>query len=313
MTRRIRVTDKQRRRLLAANADRCCVCKRNEVGFHLHHIDGDSSNTIDGNLAVLCIEDHDRHHRPKAYRSRVNHLELDAERILKYKMSWEKFVSACHVPGSPVLATVTMFGTKEEVHSTQVVYQWKDETIEHTHSFHLLEGGYEQWADDIVKEVESIGPHLIIAMIEEPQPVEHCPCCGTGFSHTTKTALLVKLTDKRWSTHSIMSIFINPEQPSLAMSLGFGEEHLYSGSLHVCQSKFLHYTCDYDEERIRLKKKPSIRTQATRMVEKIINKWSPAVLVIGTGNHDSPEIIEELNLPLCWERRAATKSQKPTR
>ncbi len=150
-------------------------------------------------------------------------------------------------------------------------------------------------------------------MIEEPQSVEHCPCCGTGFSHTTKTALLIKLTDKRWSTYSVMSIFINPEQPSLAISLGLDEEDLYSGSLHICQNQFLHYTCDHYEERIRLKKKPSIRTQATRLVEKVINEWSPAVLIIGRGDHDLPEIIEELNLPFCWERRAANKSPEPTR
>ena len=313
MTRRIRGTKRQRRRLLAASADRCCVCKRNEVNLHLHHIDGDSSNTIDRNLAVLCVEDHDRHHRQEAYGSRANHVELGAERMLKYKTSWEKFVSECHVPGSPVLATVTMFGTKDLVHSAQVVYQWEDETIEHTRSFHLLEGGYRQWAGDMVREVASIGPHLYIAMIEEPQSVEHCPCCGTGFSHTTKTALLIKLTDKRWSAYSVMSIFINPEQPSLAISLGLGEKNLYKGVLHICQDRFLHYTCDHYEERIRLKRKPSIRTQATRLVEKVIDEWSPAVLIIGTGDHDSPEIIKEINLPFCWERRAANRSPEPTR
>ena len=50
-------------------------CKRRCIGFHLHHIDGNSSNTVDENLAVLCVEDHDRHHRPNEYESRVNHLE----------------------------------------------------------------------------------------------------------------------------------------------------------------------------------------------------------------------------------------------
>ena len=269
---------------------------------------GDPLNTIDENLAVLCVEDHDRHHRQQAYEPCVNHLELDTEQVLKYKTSWESFVSACQSPGSPVLATVTMFGTEDLIHSAQVVYQWRDETIEHKHSFHLLEGGYEQWVDDLLTEVASIGPHLSIAMIEEPQSVEHCPCCGTGLSHTTKSALLLKLTDERWSTHSIMSIYINPENPSLAITLGLGEQELYYGSLHICQMKFLHYTCNHYEERFRLKKKPSIRTQATRLVEKIIEEWNPAMLFIGTGDHDSPEIIEELKLPLCWERRSANKS-----
>ena len=299
MTRRIRITDTQKRRLLAANAGRCCVCKRNKIGFHFHHIDGNPLNTVDDNLAVLCVEDHDRHHRQLAYQARVNHLDLDAEQVLKYKASWERFVSACQSPGAPVLATLTMFGTEDLIHSAQVVYQWRDETIEHKHSFHLLDGGYEQWVDDLITEVASIGPHLSIAMIEEPQSVEHCPCCGTGLSHTTKSALLVKLTDERWSTNSIMSIYVNPKNPSLSISLGIGEEHLYCGWLHLCQNKFLHYVCDHYEERIRLKRKPSVRTQATRLVKRIMEEWNPAILFIGTGDHDSPEIVEEFNLPLC--------------
>ena len=301
MTRRIRTTGDQKRRLFAANANRCCVCKRNGIGLHLHHINGDPSDTIDSNLAVLCVEDHDRHHRQAAYESRTNHLELDAEVVLECKTSWEQFVSACHRPGSAVLATVALFGNKDIIHSAQIVYQWRDEKIEHKRSFHLLDGGYERWADEMIREVMSIGPHLGIVMVDEPQPVEHCPCCGTGFSHTTKTALVVKLTDERWSAHSVMSIYINPDHPSLAVSLAFDGEHLYSGSLHLCQSQLLHYVCDYYEERIRLEKRPSVRTQATRLVEKLVEQWSPAKLFTGTGHHDSPEIVDEFVLPRCWE------------
>jgi 5-methylcytosine-specific restriction endonuclease McrA len=57
---RVDPTPKQRQRLYDANANRCCVSKRNDVGLHIHHIDEDSSNSIDENLAVLCVEDHDR-------------------------------------------------------------------------------------------------------------------------------------------------------------------------------------------------------------------------------------------------------------
>jgi hypothetical protein len=45
--RRINPNSSQRERLLMANANRCCVCKRCGVGLHLHHIDQDSSNTVD--------------------------------------------------------------------------------------------------------------------------------------------------------------------------------------------------------------------------------------------------------------------------
>jgi len=37
------------------------------------------------------------------------------------------------------------------------------------------------------------------------------------------------------------------------------------------------------------------------------------MLLIGTGDHDAPEIIEQFELPRCWERRAANKPLEPTR
>src|SRR5262245_33937369 len=112
MARRVKASEEQRCRLFAANASRCCVCKRSGIGLHLIPLNSHPSQTVDENLAVLCVEDHDRHYHPSSYRSHVNHLELGAKEILKHKASWEKFVSACQRPGSPVLATVTMFGTE---------------------------------------------------------------------------------------------------------------------------------------------------------------------------------------------------------
>lgn len=109
----------QKDRLLQANAFQCCVCKRRSVGFHLHHIDGNSSNTVDENLAVLCVEDHDRHHRPNEYESRANHLELDAKEILRLKNSWEAFVAEAKRPDPRVIAALSAFGTMELIHSLQ--------------------------------------------------------------------------------------------------------------------------------------------------------------------------------------------------
>jgi hypothetical protein len=130
-------TSTQKERLLQANAFRCCVCKRRSVGVHLHHIDGNSSNTVDENLAVLCVEDHDRHHRPDEYESRANHLELDANEILRLKNSWEAFVVEANRPDPRVIATLSAYGTEEVIHSLQLVMQWPDERIEYKRSFHL--------------------------------------------------------------------------------------------------------------------------------------------------------------------------------
>ena len=76
-------------------------------------------------------------------------------------------------------------------------------------------------------------------------------------------------------------------------------------SLHICQSEFLHYMCDHYEERPRLSKKPSIRTQAAGLIERVVNEWNPAMLLIGMGDRNAPEIIEQLKVPRYWERRAA--------
>ncbi len=56
---RVQVSKPLRDMLLRKNARACCVCKARNVGLNFHHIDGDSSNTTEASLAVLCVRDHD--------------------------------------------------------------------------------------------------------------------------------------------------------------------------------------------------------------------------------------------------------------
>ena len=97
---RVAVPAKMARKLYELNANSCCVCKRTGVGLNLHHIDGDSSNTTEENLAVICVKDHDAHHRPNKYTA-LNHMDLSAERLHAYKTEWEEFVFLCR-KGTPV-------------------------------------------------------------------------------------------------------------------------------------------------------------------------------------------------------------------
>jgi hypothetical protein len=85
----------------------------------------------------------------------------------------------------------------------------------------------------MISEVQSIGEKVKLILVNEPLPVEYCPCCGKGFSNTVKEAVSFKATDPDWDKHSVMSVFINPENPSLALSLGVPDKHLYSVSLHL--------------------------------------------------------------------------------
>ena len=211
---RVDPTPAQRRRLLNANAHHCCVCKRRRIGFNFHHIDGNPSNTVDENLAVLCVEEHDVHHRPSEYKAR--HCDLRADEILHFKNSWEAFVSEAGKPHPSVIATLSCYGNVELIHSLQLVLQWPDERIEYARSFHLLDGDLDRLTDEVHEELASISPNIKMAVISQPLPVEHCPC-GTGFSRTIKPAVVARLTDPAWATESSCKIYINPAQASLAL------------------------------------------------------------------------------------------------
>jgi hypothetical protein len=304
---RINPTPPQKQRLLEANAFCCCVCKRSSIGFNFHHIDGDSSNTVDQNLAVLCVEDHDVHHRPSEYEARSNHLELDAKEILCLKNSWEAFVTEAKKPNPGVIATLSCYGTEKLVHSLQLVLQWPDERIEYKRSYHLLDGDLDRLTDDVFKELASISPGIKMAIIDNPLPVEHCPCCGAGFSRTMKPAVVARLTDPAWLTESSCCIYINPTQPSLSLVFVLREQQLLSGSLHLCQGKYLHYYSEGVDDRVSVKPKPGIRAQATQIVKHVLEEWAPAKILIGTGNPDAPRIISDLELPKVWEKKTANQ------
>lgn len=298
-----------RKQVLEANAERCCVCKRAGVGLHLHHIDGDSSNTIFENLAVLCVQDHDHHHRPSAYPS-VSHLDLSSDQLLRYKQSWEAFVYESKKDNPSVAAIISVFGDCNAIHSAKIIFQWSDERIEFERTYHLLDGDFDFWTNEMIREVQELGKNIKLILINAPLPVEYCECCGKSLSKTLVEGQMLKYTSPEWENQSIVSIFINPINPSLAVSIALKDKHIYSGSLHLCQGIYLHYRCDYYDERVKVRRKPSIRTQATRIVQKVISEWNPAHILIGTGDHDTPTIIDDFTLPIAWESRPDTKSRK---
>jgi hypothetical protein len=270
------------------------------VGFNLHHIDGNNSNTIDENLALLCVEDHDVHHRQIKY---PKHIELGPEKIKELKISWESFVKESQ-KGSPItIAVISLYGTMDSIHSAKIIFQWPNEKIEFERSFHLLQGPPDKWIDEMLEEVKSIGDNLAISLIDEVFPIEYCPCCSGSLSNTLKEGVVLRETSSEWKTDSIASIYINPITPSLAINISLGAKAVFSASLHLCQNSKLHLHCEYFDESVPIKRNPSIRTQATTIIDKLLKEWRPARILIGTGNPDRPELIEELRLPRVWEMR----------
>jgi len=110
-----------------------------------------------------------------------------------------------------------------------------------------------------------------------------------------------KITAPDWDQKSAASIYVNPSQPSIAVVIFYGNDQLIFSSLHKC-GKYLHFACDNIAERAPIKRKPSIRTQATSIVTKVLKDWAPGHLLIGTGDHDNPKFISKLNLPKVWEK-----------
>jgi hypothetical protein len=303
MAKRIDPSLAQRGRLIAANAEVCCVCKTRGIGLHLHHIDGDHSNTVDTNLAVLCVKDHDNHHRPSAY-SGVNHIELGADRIRELKTSWEAFVIEARKPQTTILSVLSLYGSVKTIHSMKLAFQWADGRIEFERLYHLHLGPPTSWIDLALEELAWLGKSIKLVMINRPLEVEHCPCCLSGMSLFLNEEQALKFTSEQWKLSSIMTVYINPTRPSLAISVFLETRQLYQGHLHRCGGGTLHYVGDGHEERTILRRLESVRSQASRIVQKVEKSWNTASIIYGTRNPDRPEIIPSLRLPTCWERRS---------
>lgn len=81
----------------------------------------------------------------------------------------------------------------------------------------------------------------------------------------------------------------------------FRNDIVVQSSLHLCQGKFLHFHNDWIDDRVPVKPKPSVRTQASQIINHFLDEWDPAIVRVGTGGPDDPELIADLLLPGCWE------------
>lgn len=90
-----RVRDDQvKLRVLLKNKRTCCVCHVSERAVQLHHIDGDNSNTVDANLAVLCRTHHDQATAGLQMGQVGLGVKLTPAEVCAHKATWETAVSA---------------------------------------------------------------------------------------------------------------------------------------------------------------------------------------------------------------------------
>jgi hypothetical protein len=293
------LTSKKKEQLLSMNARVCCICRKRGQGINFHHIDGTPSNNDLTNVAVLCVKDHDAHHRPETY-AESNHLDLGAEKIMNAKVEWETFVKEARKENPRVLAVINVYGTEKRIDSMRLILQTNDSKIIFERIYHLHKGPPESWIDMALDEVCWIAPKAPITVISKPLSIEYCSSCNNSLSNIVDRNFATMMTASDWSEKSICSIYINPLRASLAILISYEHDNLFMASLHKCGT-FLHFHCDKYDKRIPIKKSPGVRTQATRLVHKVLKEWHPARIFIGTGDEDKPELIQTFSLPLHWE------------
>jgi hypothetical protein len=298
---RIQIPPAIKRNVLAKGLCVCCVCKERGIGINFHHIDGNPANNVEDNVAILCLKEHDQHHRPNAY-DRAKHLELGEEKIKEFKREWELTVAECQSENPKVIAVVNMYGKIDNIHSIRFLLQNIESKIIYQRIYHLLTGKPDQWLDNISEEVAWLGKNVKLAPINSPLEIEYCPCCSESLANVLDENVMVHLTANDWKEKSIGAIYINPTNPSIALTISYYDELIFSAHLHK-HNGYLHFNSDNFEERTPIKKNPSIRTQATEIIKHVLKTWELENILVGTGDPDTPTLIKDFNLPSIWEKR----------
>ena len=296
---RIAVPDKMAKKLYELNANSCCVCKRTGVGLNLHHIDGDNSNTTEGNLAVICVNKHDAHHRPDRYPS-LNHMDLSAERILRYKIEWEEFVEECKKDEPKVLATINAYGTYENIVGMKIIFQWLDGKIVFERSYQQLDGDLDYWTDKAIEEVLRFGKNVKIILIDEPLKIGYCPNDKVSLSRTLDEPAARKLIANDWKENAVATVYTNPKQASLTIVIFYNNEELMHMSIHRCGNRIKYI--DYRGVKSAKVRPLRVRKQVNAYVKQLLEKWDIENVFYGTGNPDKPRLTKGCELPLCWEK-----------
>lgn len=297
---RVPVSSKMERRLFEKNAYSCCVCKRTGIGLNLHHIDGDNSNTTDENLAVLCVNEHDAHHRPSKYPS-LNHLDLSADSLRSYKKEWEAFVQECKKDEPQVLATINAFGDNENIVGMKIVFQWLDGHIVFERCYQQLDGDIEFWIDSALEEVSRLGSNIKVALINKPLPIEFCPDDKSSLSRTVDGPAARKVTANDWKEKSIATVYANPGRASLAIAIFYGNELIMQMHIHRCGNSIV-YT-DYKGAKNFKARVINARKQVMILVQQLLEEWDVGMVFYGTGNPDNPTLTKNCILPKCWNRK----------
>lgn len=80
-------------KVLLKNKRTCCVCHAPDRAVQVHHIDGNSANTVQNNLAVLCLSHHDQATAGLVKGNVGLGVKLSPIEVRMHKSAWEEAVA----------------------------------------------------------------------------------------------------------------------------------------------------------------------------------------------------------------------------
>jgi hypothetical protein len=183
----------------------------------------------------------------------------------------------------------------------RLLFQTEDSKIVLQRMFNPLESSWEKWAESAMGDILWLSSKIPLVYVNSPLQIEYSQC-GHSLANVLDSNLAKKILAKDWNEKSICSIYINPSQASLALLIRYKDENLFAANLRK-HGSFLYLSCDNFDEEIALRKRPTVRTQVTQAVNKLLETWKPGQVFVGTGAQDDPDLIDDLHLPKIWEVR----------
>jgi hypothetical protein len=290
---------KTKEEIVRRNKGICCICRERGKGYNFHHIDENPSNNTLENIALLCVKDHDLHHRYNEY-DNTNHSELTRAQIIDYKNQWEWFIEEAQKENPELIAVINIYGTEEQIHSMRFFIQDIDQNILFKRLNHIHTTP-ESWIDQAINDIMVFGKNISLSVIDEPLGIEYCPCgCNSSLASVLDSNVALKCTAKDWKENSIASIYLNPKIPRITILLFYKDNIIFTGVLCKENEDTMIFESTNYFERIWIESNVDLQDQAQQIVRKVILAWEPNLVYMGTGDEDSPDLIKDFYLPEIW-------------
>lgn len=296
------------------NDHTCCICRVRSRPVQIHHIDGNNSNNLADNLAVLCLDDHNKASYPQGFSRRISPGEIRMS-----KADWEELVRSKRAPtyrgdSKRFYATICGYGNEYDIEAVEVVIHDKNGKIYNKLVVHRHDCPLDTATTQIVDFIAEHGVYQSF-MIDRCLPIDYCPNCQKALS-TITDAEKMDIVEKRIKPNPNFIVYINPKQCNLQISVSRGLEMNLIVFIHLCSNGLVLQYEHADSGKVSL---DTLMPENSKYIEKQIKDliWEVAKttgykkISFFAGDPDNPKLVKYLNLPSSWlDNNALDESRK---